>query len=107
KTLSANFHPTCFDLRQVQQVIDQIEQGISAGDDVLDEPGGFSVDTRPNLLLEKLCKAQNGVQRCSKLMAYIREELALKPIRLVKRHVALSELPQLQIQTLVDGAELI
>ncbi len=57
-------------------------------------------------IAQKLGEAQNRIQRRAQLVADVGQEFALEPVGFVERDVGLGELAELQIQRLVDGAEL-
>ena len=63
------------DLRQIQHLVDQIQQMVSGLQGFIDEGPVSPVECL--IQLHQLCKTQDGVERCSQLMAHARQELAL------------------------------
>src|SRR5262249_26011962 len=69
-----------FDLREVEDVVDQIQQVLAAGVD------GFEIflgiDTIVSIAaLEQFGKAENGIHRGADVVAHIGEEIAFRAIR--------------------------
>ena len=77
-----------------------------AGDDVLEIAGILRIGGNGRIF-EQIGEAQNRIQRRPQLVADICQKFVFQPIRFIKRHIALFQLSQLQIQTLVNRTKLI
>src|SRR5205807_3396129 len=81
------------DLREVEDVVDQPEEMLSAGMDLLEEPlacGRWELTVAG--VDQQLREPENGVERRAQLVAHARQEHALVTVRIEELAVALLEL---------------
>ncbi len=91
-----------FDLRQVQDIVDQLQQVAPAGPDVPDElPLLRGLDGHP-VHAQQVGEADDRVHRRTQLVRHVGEELALEPVRFLD--LAVVALEALRAQAGVLGA---
>ncbi len=78
--LELQLHPTCLDLGEVENVVDQREQMTACAEHAVERFGVLL--QRLRVLAQHLADADNGVERRAQLMAHIGEELRLMLARL-------------------------
>ena len=88
----AELHPAGLDLAEVEHVVDQLEQVLARGVDVLEALVALVLLERDQVVLEDLAEPEDGVERGAQLVAHVGEELALEPRDLVDLGVAALEL---------------
>src|SRR5207249_11302678 len=70
-------HPAGFDLSQVEDVVDEVEQVLSRAEDVVDVLELLLIELAEHLLSEDLREADHRVQGCAQLVRHARQELGL------------------------------
>src|SRR2546425_4818055 len=78
---SLELHATRFDLRQIQDVVDEGQQMAARPEDVAQVVLLLGVDLAEHPLEQDLRETDDGVERGPELVAHVREELALVPAR--------------------------
>src|SRR5690606_8012823 len=97
------------------EAVDHLQEGAAGGGDVLEvaaalgEAGGVVAGGVLALgdLEEEFGEADDRVQRRAEFVADVGDELALEAVGLVEGDVALGEFGELDVEGLVDGAELL
>ena len=101
----AQLHLTGFDLGEVEDIVDQSEQVLAAGEDLAQESlPRRVVELALARVREELGESDDRVQRGAELMAHVGEEHALVPVRLLQRDVPLLELGH-QVTAVESGHE--
>ncbi len=72
-------HPPGLDLGEVEDVVDQLQEVLAAGVDVLQALVPLVLGELHQVVLEDLAEAQDGVERGAQLVAHVGQELALQP----------------------------
>ena len=102
--LELQLEPAGFDLRQIEDVVDQREQVPAARQHVLDEFGVLRRECLPAFFEEQLGKADDRVQWCAQLVRHVGKELRLEPVSLLDLDVLRLQIDPLRLQFL--GLEL-
>ena len=107
RRLDVDLHPPRFDLGHLQQLVDHLQEGPAAGEYVLDVPRPLRIRGRvyAGHFFQDLCESDDGVERRPQFVADVGQELALEAIGLEEPDVRLRELGDLEVETLVHGAE--
>ena len=91
--LQPQLHLAGLDLREVEDIVDQAEQVLAAGEDLVQEScAGWSVELAVTRIREQLGEPDDRVEGRAKLVAHVGEEDALVAICFLQRLVALLEL---------------
>jgi len=96
-----DLEPAGFDLREVEQVLDDLEQEASRGADLVEVAALLAVERG---LERERGHAQHGVERRADLVAHVREELGLEPRR-VERLLALGGIGEPALRVVGRGVE--
>ena len=99
----AEVHLARFHLRQVQNIVDHLQQHAAR---FLNVPRvAFLLVAQTVDADQHFGESDNAVQGRTQFVAHVRQEIALEPIHLIEPHVELSELIDLGVQVVVDLAE--
>src|SRR2546422_4757045 len=91
--LQPQLHLAGLDLREVEDIVDQAEQVLAAGEDLVQEScAGWSVELAVTRIREQLGEPDDRVERRAQLVAHVGEEDTLVAVCFLQRPVALLEL---------------
>ena len=92
RQLVGEVHAPRLDLRDVEDVVDELQEVAARDQDVADVALLLVVEVAEELLLEQLREADDRVERRAQLVAHVREEGALGLVRRVGRLLGLAHL---------------
>ena len=80
RRLQVEHHASRFEFRQIEQIVDEFQEGLGAAADVVEEISQLAAVARFGLFDAELRVAQDPVQRRAKLVRDVRQEFALGAI---------------------------
>jgi hypothetical protein len=87
-------HPPRFDLRQIEDVVDEAQQMPARVQYVVQVLGLFVVDVAEHPLHQHFREADDRIERCAQFMRHIGEELALVLARHLELPALVLDLPE-------------